>query len=340
MKFSDVALSRPVRGFVVLLLIIVIGTIGYTLIEGWSFLDSLFMTVTTLSTVGYSEVHPLSSAGRIFSIFLILGGVGVLFYILADMVRYVLEGELGVQFGRRRMELTIQKLKNHFIICGYGRVGESIATILNHEQVEFVVIDKRDENIEMARKHGYLAMNGDAANDEILRKAQIHSARAIIIALGNDVDNTYTTLTARELNPMLPIIVRANSEEAKKKLRLAGASHIVAPETIGGQRMARLALKPKATEFVDSVIFGMKQQLVIEEIDVGDNSNLSGYSIHQVEEHFPDMRILALKKHDGSIISNPNGKALLHDIISLLVFGPQEQLLALEQWCASCKLTS
>jgi voltage-gated potassium channel len=335
MKFTNFLWGRPVRGFVVLLLIILFGTVGYKLIEGWSFLDCLYMTVTTLSTVGYSEVHPLSQEGRIFSIFFILGGVGALFYTLTDLVQYVLEGELGIRIGRRQMETKIQRLKNHFIICGYGRVGEAIANILEQEEMDFIVIDKKEENINLARKSGYLIIAGDATDDEVLKQAQIEYARTLIVALGDDVDNTYTTLTARGLNRNLPIIARANNEAAKKKLLIAGASHIVAPETIGGQRMARLALKPKATEFVDSVLFSTKQETAIEEVEVKNHKDLAGYTVHQLEERFPNIRVLALKKDDGTTVYNPGANITFQGMQSILAFGPQEQLMAVEQWFES-----
>jgi voltage-gated potassium channel len=252
MKFLG-ALQDLVRGLGALLLIVVAGTIGYRIIEGWPFLDSLFMTITTITTVGYAEVHPLSRAGQIFTIFLILGGVGTAFYILTSLVQYMLEGEFGIRIGRQRMEAKIRRLSNHFIVCGYGRVGQAIANILRQQGVKLVAIDRDREVVNKAQRAGYLIIHGDATKDESLKQSRIDSARGIIIALGDDADIIYTTLAAKELNAMLPIVARANNEDAEKKLLQAGAHRVVAPEIIGGARMARLALRPQAVEFIEAV---------------------------------------------------------------------------------------
>ncbi len=204
-------------GALILLLVLIAGTIGYRIIQGWTFLDSLFMTVITISTVGYSEVHPLSQAGRIFTIFLILGGVGTAFYILTSLVRYMLEGELGIRMGRQRMESKISKLHDHFILCGYGRVAEAIASSLKGHQTDFVVIEKTSENADKARRAGVLVIHDDATTDEVLRRAGIDKAKALIAAMGDDAANTYATLAARQLNATLPIIARASNLEAQKK---------------------------------------------------------------------------------------------------------------------------
>ncbi|MCJ7655927.1 MAG: potassium channel family protein, partial [Dehalococcoidia bacterium] len=279
-------LQSLIKGAGILFLIIVIGTIGYRIIEGWPLVDSLYMTVTTISTVGYGEVHPLSTAGRIFSIILILSGVGAVFYILTMLVQQILEGEFGIRMGRQRMEAKIKRLNNHFILCGYGRVGEAIANTLKQQEVEFVVIERTAENAEKARQAGCLTVQDDATRDEVLRGARIDKARALITALGDDADNTYTTLAAHQLNTTLPIIARASSTAAQKKLQLAGAHRVVAPETSGGERMAMLALRPTTVEFVETVLLGRGQELLIEEIEMSKDSPLVGFAIKQVEERF------------------------------------------------------
>ena len=233
-----------------MLLVIFSGTLGYIVIEGWSFVDSLYMTVITIATVGYTEVHPLSTAGQIFSIVLILSGVGTVFYILTTIVQRTLEGELGIRIGRQRMGAKVKKLRDHFILCGYGRVGQAIADSLKQQGAAFVVIDQNEKIVDKAQQAGCLTILGDATKDEVLRETRITDARGLIAAFGDDADNTYATLAARELNPTLPIIARASSDDARRKLQQAGAHRVVAPETIGGQRMARLALRPEAVEFV------------------------------------------------------------------------------------------
>jgi voltage-gated potassium channel len=320
-------------GALVLLLILIAGTIGYRLIEGWTLFDSLYMAVITISTVGYSEVHPLSQAGRIFSIFSILGGVGTAFYILTSAVRYMLEGELGIRMGRQRMESKISKLHDHFILCGYGHVGEAVASTLKGHQADFVVIEKTSENADKARQAGFLVIQDDATRDEVLRRAGIDKAKAMIAALGDDADNTYATLAARQMNTAVPIIARASSPEAQKKLQLAGAHRVVAPEISGGERMAMLALRPTTVEFVETVLLGRGQELIVEEIDIADNSPLVGSTIKQVEERFPGIRILALKTKAGSLVPNPSPKTTIKKDTSLIAFGTTKQLVAIEGCC-------
>jgi voltage-gated potassium channel len=291
------------------------------------------MTVTTITTVGYGEVHPLSTAGRIFSIFLILSGVGTAFYILTSLVRYIIEGEFGFRIGRQRMEAKIKKLHNHFILCGYGRVGETIARVLKQQGAEFVVIERNEEAINKAQQAGCLAILDDATKDEALKQARIDSARGLIAALGDDADNTYTTLAARQLNPTLPVIARASSTAAQKKLQLAGAHRVVAPEISGGERMAMLALRPTTVEFVETVLLGRGQELLVEEIEAAEGSPLVGSTIKEIEERFTGIRILALKNKDGALVPNPGPQSTVEKESSLTAFGTVEQLRAIEGCC-------
>jgi voltage-gated potassium channel len=204
---------RLFLGLVALLATIAIGIAGYHFIEGWSFLDSLYMTITTLSTVGFREIHELSTAGRIFTIILILGGVGTVFYLLTNVVGYFLEGEFGIRFGRRRMETKINRLQNHFIICGFGRVGEAIANTLKNEKVDFVLIDMREDCLIRAQNANYLAILGDATDNNILKRAMIDKARGVIVAFGDDAHNLYAIMSANELHPGITIIARATSAD-------------------------------------------------------------------------------------------------------------------------------
>jgi len=301
-------------------------------------LDSLYMTVITITTVGYAEIFPLSTAGQIFTIFLILGGVGTAFYILTSLVRYIVEGEFGIRIGRQRMEAKIRRLKNHFILCGYGRVGQAIASILRQQEAKFIVIERDREVADKAQQAGYLTIHGDATKDELLRQAKIDNARGIIISLGDDAASIYTTLAAKELNATLPIVARANNEDAERKLLQAGAQRVVAPEIIGGARMARLALRPQAVEFIETVLFGQKKQLLVEEIETGDESTLVGSTIKEIEERFPGVRILALKTRDGALIPNPGQNSTVEKASSLTTFGTIEQLRAIEECCQPSKV--
>jgi len=333
-------LQDLLRGIGILCLILVAGTIGYHFIEGWSFLDSLFMTITTITTVGYREVHPLSTTGQIFTMTLIMGGVGTALYILSTIVWHILEGELGIRMGRQRMEAKIKRLRNHIILCGYGRVGEAIAKTLLHQESKLVVIDRNESCANMAMKAGYLTIFDDATRDNVLKQARIETARALITAFGDDADNVYTTLAAHELNPSLPIIARAGNEDAKKKLLQAGAHRVTAPEIIGGERMAMLALRPEAVESIETVLFGRNQQLLVEEIEIGEDSQLIGATIEEIEDRFPGVVILALKKDSGSLTTRPRTGATVPATGSLVAFGTSEQLHAIEGCCKQNKVRS
>ena len=334
---SSAPIYRLLRGLTALLAILVIGTAGYWIIEGWSLIDALYMTVVTISTVGYDEVHPLSAAGQIFSIALILGGVGTVLYILTSVVQYFLEGEFGIRLGKQRMDAKIKKMRNHFILCGYGRVGQGIANALKQETAEFIVIDQDEESAAKARQNNHLTIQDDATKNEVLRQAGIDSARGLIAALGNDADNTYTTLAARGLNPDLAIIARASDDEAMIRLQQAGADHVIAPEVIGGQRMARLALRPAAIQFIETVFSSHEEEILIEEIETGKESTLIGSSISQIENRFPRIKILALKREDSNLILNPKPNNIVEKSSILTAFGPAEQLQALEGCCETGK---
>lgn len=231
------------------------------------------------------------------------------------------------------METKIRRLNNHFILCGYGRVGQAIANIMRQQEAKFVVIDRDIEAINKAQEAGYLTVHNDATKDESLKQSRIDSARGIIIALGDDASNIYTTLVAQELNAKLPIVARANNEDAERKLQQAGADRIVAPEAIGGARMARLALRPQAVEFIEAVLFGREKQLLVEEIEAAEDSPLVGSTIKDIEAQFAGIRILALKQKNGALIPNPGPQSIVEKESSLIAFGTFEQLQSIEECC-------
>ncbi len=248
--------------------IVAIGVFGYMIIEGWSFLDALYMTIITLSTVGYEEVHSLSTAGKVFSILLIIGGVGVMLYTLTAIVQYLIEGRFANIFGRRRMKEKISKLKKHVILCGYGQVGQEVARVFNDEGIPFVIIELDQEAIDKAVNADYLYLQGNATSDELLKEAGIQKARALVSALGSDADNLYVTLSAREMRPDLFIVARAAVEESEPKLKRAGADRTMSPYRIGGRRLAMLTLRPLVVDFVDTTMHSQGRELVLENIKV------------------------------------------------------------------------
>jgi voltage-gated potassium channel len=235
------------------LAIVVVGTVGYTLIEGWSLLDSLFMTVTTIFTVGFGEVHPLSRGGQIFTLLLIIGGVGTILYGLGRMVEFVIGGQLSGMFRRRAVRRQVDKLDSHFIVCGYGRVGEAVARHFAAHGAPFLVVDSDAENVARVERDGFLSICGDATADEVLQAAGIERARGLVAALGSDAGNIFLTLSARVLNPKLLIVARAGSDDIISKLQRAGADNVVTPYDIGGKRMATLMLKPMVSDYLEVV---------------------------------------------------------------------------------------
>lgn len=321
--------QRLILGVSAFVAIVAIGVIGYEVIEGWSFLDSLYMTVTTITTVGFSEVHPLSPAGRIFSIFLIVGGVGGAIYILTTLMGYILEGQFGITMGRRRMKRRIARLKNHFILCGYGRVGQEIAQVFREEGIPFVIIDNNEEALAKAEEDGYLYLHADASSDETLKEAGIKRARGLVAAVGSDATNTYIALSARGLRPDLFIEARSSGREAEDKLKRAGADRVISPHAIGGHRMAMLALRPAVVDFIDTVTYQPGRELQLENVDVASSSSLVGKTIEEARRK-AEIAILAMRKESGELIANPSGEEVIEDGDRLIVIGTKKRLAALE----------
>ena len=329
-------IRRLLWGVCVLAIIIAAGVIGYVVIEDWSVVDALYMTIITVTTVGYDEVHPLTTTGRIFSIFLIVGGVSGALYALSGIAGYIIEGHLGTTLGRRRMERTIAKLKEHFILCGYGRVGQEIARIFTEEGVPFVIVDKDQESIATAEKDGYLYVLGDATSDEVLKEAGIERARGLVIAVGNDADSVYITLSARGLRPDLFIEARSSSSMAGAKLKKAGADRIISPYSLGARRMAQLALRPIVVDFIDTVISLRGRELQMENIVVGSDSALAGLTIEEIHRR-TKAAILAIGKKGGKLLANPQGEETIESGDRLITLGTKKQLAALEEICERCK---
>lgn len=327
---------RLLWGVCVLVIIIVAGVIGYVVIEDWSFVDALYMTIITVTTVGYAEVHPLTTSGQVFSIFLIVGGVSGALYALSGIAGYIIEGHLSTTLGRRRMERTIAKLKEHFILCGYGRVGQEIARIFTEEGVPFVVIDKDQEGITTAEKDGRLYMLADATSDEGLKEAGIERARGLVAAVGNDADSVYITLSARGLRPDLFIEARASSSAAEAKLKKAGANRIIAPYSLGARRMAELALRPAVVDFIDTVIRSRGRDLQMENITVSHDSALAGLTVEETR-HRTKAAILTISRKGGKLLVNPSREETIEAGDRLITLGTKKQLAALEEICERCK---
>lgn len=235
--------TQLARSLLALAILVGVAIAGYMLIEGWSFLDAAYMTVVTFTTVGYEEVHPLSSTGRVFTMFLMVAGVGVMLYILTSVMHLIVAQEvLRNLVRRRRMRARMAKLSGHFIVCGFGRVGRAVALTLQEQSAELIVIDKDADALTDAEECGFLWVHGDSAEDDNLLAAHVNDARGLVAATGDDSQNVYVSLTARGLNPDLYIVARASRSDAEDKLRRAGADEVVLPHVIGGKEMALSAM--------------------------------------------------------------------------------------------------
>jgi len=310
--------------------VVVLGVAGYMLIEGWGFFDALYMVITTITTVGYSEIRPLSPAGRTFTILLIIMGVGTMLYTLSTIVHYAVQGEIRREVGRRRMQARIERLHDHVVLCGYGRVGRQIAAEFRRENVPYVVVDVNEASLATASEDGCLWVPGNAASDEVLLAAGVKRARGLITAVDSDVDNVYVTLSARGLNPNLFIVARASRDDAEPKLRRAGADRVISPYQIGGRRMAMLALRPVAIDFVDTVMHDPSIDLLLEELEVRPESPMVGKSLEAARGAEAAGAVVLAVKRGTRLLPNPPGDLVVQAGDKLVVMGTTSDLRAIE----------
>ncbi len=317
--------------------VVLIGTIGYVLIEGWSLLDSLYMTVTTIFTVGFNEVHPLSRAGSVFTILLIFGGVGTILYGLGTMVEFVIGGQLTGVFRRRAVKRQVGRMEGHYIICGYGRVGETVARQFVGSGAKFVIVDNDPDSLSRAEAEGYLVVRGDAAADDVLENAGITRAKGLIAAVGSDAGNIFVTLSARVLNPGLLIVARASSDDTQSKLERAGADHVVSPYGIGGKRMATLMLKPLVSDYLEVVTGGGELEFRLEEFELSNPCCAIGQSIRDLRiRERTGATILAVRRtHSGVFDTNPSPELTLDPGDKIIAIGTPPEITKLEELIAA-----
>ena len=326
-----IAASRLTRGGLALAIIFLVGSAGYVVIEGWSLFDAVYMTVLTMTTVGYEEVRPLSPVGRVFNLFIMLGGVGLMLYILTVTVQTVVEDEVfRVFMRRRRMKKKIDAVEAHFILCGFGRVGREAAAAIRGEDVDVVVVDSTEAAIAAAEEDGLLAICRNATHNATLLEAGIERARGLIAATGSDSDNVLITLTAHAINPNLTIVARADSVETGEKLRLAGADRVVTPYSIGGRRMALSAVKPLAADYFDCVVDRSRVSPRIAEIAVAPGSMLVGTTIAALDTGH-QVRVLAVSKQDGRLLLTLDEETIMEPGDRVVLVGHDEQLRHLER---------
>src|SRR5258705_3086004 len=291
------------------LVAIAFGAAGFYLIEGWSILDSLYVAVQTVTTVGYGDRTPATHNGRIFSTVFMLAGVGVVLYALTTTVQAIVQSELVAAFGQRRISRRMKKLRDHFIICGAGRVGSHLVRGLLGSAETFIVIERDPQKVAELIDLGITVLVRDATLEETLREAGVEHARGLAACLPNDADNVYVVLTARDLGPNLHIVARAAEEQAEVKLIRAGANRVVAPTIIGGHRMAVALTKPAVSDFIDSITAN-KLELGFEQLEVDSVSSLVGRKLSETNIRSElDIVIVSIRRGNGHIVLNPNGEA-------------------------------
>ena len=303
-----------------------IATAGYMLIEGWDFLDALYMSVTAVTTVGFSEVHPLSTEGRIFTLFVVLFGVGIAFYILTAMVAAIIEGDLHQVLGLRRMRLAVQELEDHYIVCGYGRVGEEVVRELKERNAPVVVVDLDQTAIERARAADLLTVQGDATTEETLIEAGVKRCNTLFAASDSDSVNTYITLTAKSLRPETFVVARMRSSAVESKLRQAGADRVVSPYSMGGRRMAFAALQPFVTDFVDLFANDPLGERVLAELTVDEGSEFAGRALGDVLSRSGDVVVLAVRDAEGRLVVGPPRTWTLQAGEVMIVIGDEDDV--------------
>jgi voltage-gated potassium channel len=321
-------------------LVLAAGTVGFTVVEHWPLFDSFYMTLTTITTVGYGEIHPLSQAGRIFNSFLIFFGVSTMFFAIGGMTQIIIELELNQYFGKRRIRTMIENLSKHYIVCGYGRVGRGAASALRSAGVAFVVIDKDDDKVERAIHDGMLGVLADANSDETLREAGIMRAVGLIATLGSDADNLFLVISARTLNADLKISARIAEVTSADKFRRAGAEHVFAPYDMTGNRMAEALMRPHVYQFIDfttrSGDLGLNVSL--EQMPVPEASDLVGQSLRDLQlRRELGVIVLAIRKPDGNMVFNPPAEAEICGGDCLIVMGGQDALRKLNRSIAEAK---
>lgn len=308
-----------------------LGSLGYVWIEEWNLFDALWMTVITLTTVGYSEVRPLTQAGRAYTMVLMLAGIGIMFYIITGLAKIIVEGEIRDALGKRKLQRTIKKLHDHYIICGYGRIGEIIARQLKERHIPFVVVENQPELVLDLEELGYNILVGDATKEEVLLEAGIERAKGLIAVVSSDANNVFIVLTARSLNPNVFIVARAADPGSQQKLLRAGADRVESPYELGGRKMAQTILRPNVVTFID---LAMKEDvdLSMEEIPVAATSPLVGTALKDsgIRQKLNTI-IVSIKRANGDMIFNPSPGTQIDAGDTLIALGMRQNLDSLEK---------
>lgn len=328
---SGLGLVPPV---LLLALWLVGGTAGYMVIEGWSLFDAAYMTVITLSTVGFAEIHPLSTMGKAFTSVLILAGLGTVFYAFTAIGQTVVEGQIAEALGRRRMRQELRSLEDHYIVCGFGRTSRPVLEGLEQEDESFCVIDNDPELEDDLQSEGYVYLIGDATEEEVLEAAGIYRAKGLMALLPSDADNLYLTMAAKNMDPGVQVIARVTDERAETNLRRGGADVVVSPYETAGNRVIQAALKPAVVEFMELATPRVQLQLSLEEVRVREESPLAGLSLAESEiRRRCGVIIVAIKRQDNEMAFNPHPSETIQADDVLVALGEGEDLETLEKLC-------
>jgi voltage-gated potassium channel len=312
------------------------GTSGYSLIEGWGLWDAFYMTAITVSTVGYREVHPLSGAGQVFTVGLIVCGIGTVFYTVTLLVKGIVDGGLRQRIDERRQKRMLEELQDHFIVCGFGRIGSLIAEELHKQGVPFVVIERDPDRVQSVMERGWVAVAADASHEDVLVRVGVHRARGLIAAVGTDAENVYAVLTARVVRPDIFIIARVESDDAEPKLRRAGADRVVSPYHIGASHMAQSALRPAVVDFLQLATSSGHLDLSMEQVRIQEGSSLVGQTIVDagIRQNF-GVIIVAIRRADGTMEFNPSPDATIQAGDEMVVLGQPQSVKALGERVAA-----
>ncbi|MEO1482934.1 MAG: potassium channel protein [Myxococcota bacterium] len=315
-----VAFDNLVGPLLLLVTTTVVGTVGYKVLLDLNWLDAAYQSVITLSTVGFSEVVPFNDGAKVFTIVLVFFGVGAVFYVITLLAATVVEGEARRKIIRRLMMRKVEALQDHFVVCGFGKVGREIAIVLAGRNQPFVILDIDSEALADAEELGYLVVNGNAESEEVQRRAGVDRAQSVVAATESDSLNTYITLVARSLNPQAYIVARSESHTSEQKLMLAGAQRVISPYAIGARRMALSALQPMMADFMDVLAEGRLGDQLIAEIDISPDSIYLGQALAEVFQETSNTTVLAIRRADQSLIVGPRGNAILEagDIVIVL----------------------
>ena len=333
MLFNFRLFSKVLYSFLVLLLIIFVGTLGYIIFEDWSLLDSFYQTIITVSTVGFGEVHNLSDKGKLFTAFLIITSFGTFAYALTSITSYVVSGDYRLYFKEFKYMKNISEMNKHVIVCGYGRVGSTAIETLGEHYNNCLLIEKDEKVIDQFRlKTSFNCLKGDATQDELLMKSGIMNAKALITTLPSDSDNLFVVLTARELNKKIKIISRASKSSSVKKLKIAGADNVIMPDSLGGSHMAQLVATPDVLEFIDEISIEGENKINLESIDFNEIPKDFQYkSIGDLKKQFTVCNLIGFKDPTGNFIINPKDDIEIVPSCKILVLGTSDEIKKLNE---------